>query len=816
MPSWLRDLTFDARDGARVLRKSPALTTVTTLAIGIGIVTGFFAIVNAVVLTPLAAHGDTVVRIWKHDREQTSIARFPISYAELGMWRDKARSFTALAAISYADSAPSAVMVGTEPVSVRLSPVSPDFFAALHGSSPLLGRWFTAAEEDNMAEMAAVVSEEFWHRVGGADPSFVGRRLPLPGGKRTLVVVGVAPASLVYPAKTDAWIPLASYFRGGGGLVNADIHSRRFANFHFLGRLAPGVSIAQAQAELDVINRGVSAAFPDDIRLLPVVTEPLLNASLGTLRPLTWFLFAGAALVFLAAGGNVAALLLMRAAAQSRDIAMRLAVGASQFRIARQTIAEALTLGAAGALGGLLVAQACLAIAKAVAITEIPRLESASIDARVLAFSTLVTLAWVVLFGTTPLWRRRRFEAGHLTQHLATRTTRSAGMLRVMIVAQITAAVVIAIAAGLLVRSLARLAAIERGFDAGNMAVAKVFVPESIYPTPAAREQLFSRLLPRLAAIPGASNAAAVHLGPGTGQTGLSARMLFEGQQADQGRTNPYGTWEPITPTYFDTLGIPITRGRAFTDADDGAAAPVAIVSESVAARYWPGQDPIGRRLQFTPQFPWVTVVGVAADTRYRELTREWLTVYFPARQFFFFSPGAVVVRTQGDARALFAEIGRVIRSVEPAAAVHSIETMEQLLAQETARPRTAVAVAMLFALIAVFVAAVGVYGVFSYDVSARARELAVHSAVGATPQRIVGMTLRQSLGVGAIGAAIGLGLAALLTRYLTAVLFEITPLDAWTFVLAGGGVLVMVLLASLLPAGRAARVDPASLLRAD
>jgi predicted permease len=816
MSLWLRDLTFDVRDGTRVLRKSPALTTITTLAIGIGIVTGFFAIVDAVVLTPLAAHGDTVVRIWKHDREQTSIARFPISYTELKLWRDKARSFTALAAISYADSAPAAVMIGSEPVSVRVSPVSPDFFAVLHGGSPLLGRWFTVAEEDNVAEMAAVVSEEFWHRVSGGDPAFIGRRLPLPGGKRTLVVVGVAPASLVYPAKTDAWVSLVSYFGAGGGLVNADIHSRRFANFHFLGRLAPGASIAQAQAELDVINRGVSAEFPDDIRLLPIVTEPLLNASLGTLRPLTWFLFAGAALVFLAAGGNVAALLLMRAAAQSRDFAMRFALGASRFRVARQTIAEALMLGAAGALGGLVVAQSCLLIAKSVAITEIPRLETATIDTRVLAFSTLVTLAWVAIFGTTPLWRRRQFEAGHLTQHLATRTTRSTSMLRVMIVGQITAAVVIATAAGLLVRSLVQLTAIERGFDAGNMAVAKVFVPESIYPTPASREQLFSRLIPRLASIPGAINAAATHLGPGTGQTGLSARMLFEGQQPDQGRTNPYGTWEPIAPTYFDTLGIPITRGRAFTDADDGQAVPVAIVSESVAARYWPGQDPIGRRLQFTPQFPWVTVVGVAADTRYRELTREWLTVYFPAKQFFFFSPGAVVVRTQGDPRPLFADISRTIRSVEPAAAVHSVDTMEQLLAQETARPRTAVAVATLFAIIAVFVAAVGVYGVFSYDVSTRSRELAVHAAVGATPRRLVGMTLRQGLVLGAIGAVTGLGLASLLTRYLTAVLFEVAPLDAWTFALAGFGMLAMVLLASLLPAGRAARVDPVGLLKAE
>jgi predicted permease len=812
---WVRDLSIDVRYGARLLRKSPAFTIVATLAVGIGLVTAFFAIVNAVVLTPIASHADTVVRIWKHDREQTSIARFPISYAELSLWREKSQTFSALAAISHADVSEQAIMVADETWSVGMSPVSAEFFSVMQDGPPLMGRWFTAAEEEDATELATVISQPLWQRLGG-DPAIVGRRLLLPGGKRAVVIVGVAPASLAYPSRADMWVPLVGFFKAGGGLVTADVHSRRFTNFHFLGRLAPGVSREQAHAELEVLNRGVAAQFPEDIRVLPVVAEPLLHATLRTWRPLTLFLFAGAAVVFLAAAANVAALLLMRASLQARDVALRLALGAGRFRIARQTFVEAAALGLAGAVGGLLIAQGCVVLAKAVAVTQLPRIETAAIEARVLGFCVLITFLWVVTCGSAPLWRRRKLEAGHLVQQLSTRTTRSATMLRAMVVGQVTAAVVVAAAAGLLVRSLVHLSSIERGFNTDNLAVARLLLPESLYPTAAAREQFISQLLPLLRSLPGIADATTTHLGPGTGQTGLSARMLFEGQDPEQGRSNPYGTWEPTTPSYFNTMGVRLLSGRVFTDADDAAAPPVAVVSQAVATRYWPGQDAVGKRLQFTSQFPWVTVIGVVADTRYRELTQEWLTVYFPAKQFFFYSPGAVVVRTNGNPTPLFADIRRTIKRAEPAAAVHSADTMEQLLARESAGPRAAVAVAVLFAFIAVFVTAIGVYAVFSYDLSQRARELAVHSAIGASPGRIIGMTLSQSLGVGVVGALTGLGLAAFLTRYLAAVLFEIQPLDALTFGFAGVAVLGVVLLASVVPARRAACVDPVALLRAE
>jgi putative ABC transport system permease protein len=376
--------------------------------------------------------------------------------------------------------------------------------------------------------------------------------------------------------------------------------------------------------------------------------------------------------------------------------------------------------------------------------------------------------------------------------------------------------VIVATAAGLLVRSFARLQAVNRGFDVSRLAVLEVLVPDAQYPTAGAREQLFSRLLPTIAALPGVASATTVHLGPGTAQAGLSARMLFEGQAPEQARTNQYATWEPVLPTYFETLGIRISAGRAFTESDDDDAAPVAIVSESVARRYWPAENPIGRRLQFTAQSPWTTVVGVAADTRYRELTRDWLTVYFPAKQFFFFAPGAVVIRTTGDASARLNDIRYALQKAEPGIAVHAASTMDQLVANEVARPRTAVAVAMVFTLMAIVVAAIGVYAVVTYDLVHRGRELAVRSALGASPRQIVSVVLRTSLALGATGAAAGLATASLLTRFLQTILFEVTPLDAASFAAAGVGLLAVVVAASALPARRAARINPVRLLRAE
>jgi putative ABC transport system permease protein len=506
----------------------------------------------------------------------------------------------------------------------------------------------------------------------------------------------------------------------------------------------------------------------------------------------------------------------MRASARSREVAVRLALGASRVRLIRQTVTESLLIGVIGAVGGVVVAQASLALVQWLGPGELPRIDRATIDLRVLAFTLVASLVWVVTFGTAPSWSRAREATRGLAREFGVRGVRGTAALRVFTIAEVAVAVVVAIAAGLLVRSLMQLQGIQRGYDSANMAVFRLLLPDARYQTARERLNFFERLVPAVAAIPGVSTASPVHLGPGTGMTGLSAGMIFEGQSPEEARLNPWATWEPVMPTYFQTLGIPIISGRPFSDADGPDAAKVVIISDAVARRYWPGQNPIGKRLRFIREMDWTTIVGVVADTRYRELTRSWMTVYFPAPQFFFFTPGSLVVRTTGAPEALVPAIQQTIRTQEPQLAIESLASMDELAGRELSRPRTALTVASVFALMAIILAAIGVYGVLSYDVSQRRPELAVRSALGASPSAVFWAVVRRSAAMGAIGATVGLTVAAMVTRSLGALLYEVGPGDPVAFAGGAAALVVIVLAASFVPARRAAGADPATVLRTE
>jgi putative ABC transport system permease protein len=445
-------------------------------------------------------------------------------------------------------------------------------------------------------------------------------------------------------------------------------------------------------------------------------------------------------------------------------------------RLARHAIAESLVLGIAGALCGLLVAQLLLGVLRWLSPGEVPRIEDAALSVSVAGFGIGAAVVWVLAFGTAPIWTHWRIKAPTDLgmSDLSLRGARGTRGLRVFTIAEIAAAVLVAVAAGLLVRSFVHLQRIDRGFSPRNLAVIPLLLPQSRYPDARARLAFYDRILPRVTALPGVVAASALQLGPGTGSAGLSAPMIFDGQTPEEATSNPWASWEPVTPSYFRTLGIPLLRGRAFSDADHRDSAPVAIVSEAVARRYWPGQDAVGRQLRLTRDFPWVTVVGVVADVRYRELTKTWLTVYFPAAQFFFFSPSAMVVRTASAPEGLVPAIREMIRADEPYAALETVESMETLLGRELVRPRTALTIIILFAAFAMSLSAIGVYGVMSYDVRQRRRELAVRSALGASPARVFNEVVLRSVTLGAIGAVAGLVSAWVATRALSSLLFEV------------------------------------------
>jgi putative ABC transport system permease protein len=808
----------DLRHALRALRRERfvAALTILTLGVGIGVLTALFAIVSAVLLRPIVPDQDRVVIVSKLDPQRGSFP-VPLSLPEFAAWREQTRSFDVLSAVNHAATGTVPLAIDGQVVPARVAPVSADFFAVVHGGEPLHGRWFRPADEQIGSDVVAVVSERFWRRIGGGDPAFIGRRLSL-AGDRTLVIVGIAPATVDYPLGTDMWAPAAAVFDGRAGRFDAS--NRTFFQFEIVGRLRRGVSLEQVRAELTVIHRRVAEMFPKEFNPTTVAVEPLIDSVAGESRRVLLVLLAAAGLVFVISGVNVAALLLMRASARRSEMAVRVALGAGYGRLLRQTLTEGLVLALLSATWALLVARALLAVLLWLAPGDVPRIELATIDVRVLMFCAGAALAWALTLGTVPAWATRRLARAPGVER-AFRGVRGTTGLLMFTVAEISAAVVVAIGAGLLLRSFAHLQSIERGFSSNNLVMASLLIPEARQRDPRSMLAFYDQLLPRVAALPGVITATPTHVGPGSGTFGLSAPMFFEGQTPEESQSNPFSTWEPVLPSYFRTFGIPILRGRAFTGTDRRDRAPVAIVSESVAARYWPGQDPIGRRLQFvhstsTSEWPWVTVVGVAADTRYRELTKSWMTVYFPADQFFFFQAASLVVRASSSAEALAPALREAVRAIEPGATVASIAPMDALLARELARPLTAMTVSGVFALIAIALAAVGVYGVMSYEVGQRRREIAVRCAIGATSATIFQTVLRRSFLVGLAGGGIGLALAGAVTRTLASLLYGIEPGDAEVFLIGAGVLLVVVVAAASVPAYRAAHVDPVDALRAE
>ena len=788
-----------------------ASATTLTLGLGIGVITALFAVIDAVLLQPLVPDQDRVVLVMKRDVQRGNFPA-PLSLQEFERWRHQTRSFDALAAVDHAATGPVPMTINGQAIPVRMAPVSADFFQVVHRGRPLYGRWFHADDERAGADVVAVVSERFWRRAAGSDPSFIGRRLTW-AGNRSMVVIGIAPASLDYPLGTDIWAPGATVFDGREGRFDG----KTFQQFELLGRLKRGVTADQARAELQLIHRRVSVEFPKLFAPMHVAVEPVLDGVVGNGRRVLIALFAAGGLVFAIAGVNVAALLLMRTSERRMDVAIRVALGAGYGRLLRQTLSEGVVLGTLAAICGLAIARALLAGLQWFAPGDMPRVEHAALDIRVLAVCVGAALVWVLTLGTIPMSLQRRVARAPRAEH-AFRGVRGTRGLLAFTTAEVAAAVIVAIGAGLLVKTFAQLQAIDRGFNSTNLLNVRLLLPETRYRDPRAMLALYRDLLPQLESLPGVESASPVHVGPGSGTVGLSAPMAFEGQSAREAATNPWSTWEPVLPSYFRTMGIPIVAGRGFETSDRRDGAPVAIVNEGVAQRYWPGQNPLGKRLKFVdaPDWPWVTVVGVVADTRYRELTKPWMTVYFPADQFFFFQAASLVVRTTAAPDALAPAILDRVRAIEPAAAIESVASMDTLLDRELARPRAAVTVTGLFALMAMALAAIGIYGVLSYEVRQRRQELAVRAAVGARPADIFRAVLRRSLLVGAVGATIGVIAATAATRTLRSLLFEVQPLDPLVFATAAAGLVALVVMAAYFPARRAADSSPLAALRAE
>jgi len=801
------------RHAARSLRKSPTLTlaVVLTLAVCIGATTAVFSVVYAVLFRPLPfADPDGVLlfrEVWRGMHGSVSV----------GNWADTRREdrlFEQLVPMQ----GTSVNLAGSDvPENVTAARVGASFFTLL-GVPPALGRGFLADEDRPGSDGVVVLSDGLWRRRFGADPAIVGRDVRIDGVQRR--VIGVMPRSLDYTLyHEELWIPSAFTPEQ---LAQHDEHF-----LAVLGRLKSGVTLAQSQAELDQIARGLRARYPqvNDDRGLAV--SPLHEELVGEYRSRLFILLGAVAFVLLIACANIANLLLARATSRARETAIRAAIGAGRGHLLRHALAESLLLAAAGGLLGVVAAYWGVAGLVAVGPADIPRLALARVDAPVLGFVLVLTLVCGLIFGLAPAARM----AGQLPQDALKEGGRTGAAGRrdrlrgVLVVSEIALALVLLTGAGLLIRSAIALDGVDPGFDPGGVLVGRVSLPASGYGTAEQSVQAFIRIAERLTQAPGVTAAGLVSSAPFEG--GSDNGLIPEGRPLDI-QSAISADMRLVTAGYFGAMGLRLRAGRTFT-AEDRAGAPlVMVVNQTFARLAWPGQEPLGKRVACCEAGPdggpnWKTVVGVVADVRAEGLDQKAPSeFYLPMAQ----APRAawqwidrtmtLAARTRGDPGVLTGAMRDAVWGVDRSLPVYAIGTMGERRAASLASSRFSTTLLTVFGGIALLLAAIGVYGVISYGVTQRSQEIGIRVALGAGQARVLRLVVGHAAALTGAGLVVGLGGSLLLSRVISGLLFHVSPTDPPTLA-AGIVVLALVALAAaLLPAQRAARVDPAVALRAD
>ncbi|MEZ5317934.1 MAG: ADOP family duplicated permease [Vicinamibacterales bacterium] len=815
MASLLQDVTY----AVRALRKAPGFSAVViaTLALGIGANTAIFSVVHAVVLSPLPyAQPEQLVRVTSElrafDAQDTGVA--PL---ELFDYQSRTDLFSGVAGL-YPINAN--VTGGAEPERVEAMLVTWNYFAIL-GAAPELGRVFGPDDDGPGIPEVAVVSDAYWRRRLGADPGVIGRTLTIDGDP--FVLVGVMPPDFRHPGRTmqtdvDLWAP------AGYRALPFPAPSRRRFLEGALARLQPGVTLAQARERLDALGETLRREFPADYPAStgwrPLVV-PLQDDVVGAVTAPMLILLGAVAFVLLIACANVANLMLTRASERQAEMAVRASLGATAGRLARQILTESAVLAVAGGLLGLMFASWGLRLLVELAPSRVPRLASVGLDGQALAVALGLSLLTTMLFGLAPALQMRRVQAVAAVRDSDRSRSGGPGAARVrglLVAAEVAMAVVLLVGAGLLARSFWALQQVSIGFDTDDLLTARVWLPRPNDPANgkylvAENRIAFGReALARLEALPGVERAAISSQIP---MGGYNPPLFFEreGQAVDQaGRTTIHSFL--ISPGYFDTLGVPIVRGRGFTDFDRAGTDPVAIVSEAAVRQYWNGGNPVGSRIRLAPELPWLTVVGVAGDVRTRQLTEPAQPIlYRPFEQASSLTL-AFLIRTAGPVPGLGEAVAREVRAVDPDLPVYAVRTMNELLAAAVAQREFLMRVLGLFGAAAIGLALLGIYGVISYSVVQRTREIGIRVAIGARPGQVLALVLRQGLAHAIAGMAAGLVAALLLARLITSQLYGVAPFDPVTLAAVLALMAVAAGLAVAVPARRASRVDPIAALR--
>jgi predicted permease len=798
-------LRQDLRYGWRALRRTPSftLTAVAIVAIGIGANTAAFSITDFVLLRPLPfPGGDRLVKMWERTPGYPRLEMSPENYRD---WKRLSSSFSSMAALWTIASNLSTP--GADPERVTGAAVTWDLFPTL-GVTPRIGRGFSEADDREGAAGTVILSDALWRSLFGAQPDVLGRTVTLDDERYQ--VIGVMPPDFAFPSRqAEFWRPLQ---------LSPDEKDRTNTYLTVVGRLKPAVTLGDASAEMNGIAGRLAAQFPDQDKQLGATIIPLRDDVPRQSRFLVLVLNGAAGCVLLIVCANLANLLLTRALGRRREIAVRAAIGAGRDRIVRQLATESAMLGIAGGAIGVALAYLTLPVLTTLAPVSLPTAGSPGVDARVLAAAAVLTVCTAFAFGVAPALRLGRNADSAGLREGARGGARRERLRSILVVAELIASIVLLVGTGLLIQALWAVSRVDPGFQSEHVLTARTTLPWPKYAPTEKRAEFYKAVLGRVRALPGVTSAGYISGLPFVVRGALWSISLHgqpEGLADSRSVSLRY-----VTPGFFTSLGIPIIRGRDVSDADGPKSPFVAVVSESLAKREWPGQDPIGQR--FTVAFFERTIVGVVRDVRMRGLEAEGEPqVYMPYRQIpdgymSTYAPKDLAMKLSVPPGQVVSAVRQIVKDADPSEPVSDIRMLSDIVAQETAPREGQLRVLGAFAFIAALLAAVGIHGLLAFGVSQRVQEFGVRMAVGAQPSQVAGLVLRQGVRLALIGVVPGVVFAYLAARSLAALLAGISPADPLTFSAVVGLVALMTVAGSLLPAWRALRLNPLTALRVE
>ena len=796
----------------RSLLKRRAFTAIAllTLALGIGVNSAIFSAVDSILLRPLPLKDpERLVSVWEQtprDGIQQNEAA-PANFFDL---QTQNQSFEQIGAYGPDD----VNLTGDgEPERLDGQVVTANVFSIL-GVAPALGRTFSPEEDQLGHEHVVVLSDALWQRRFNRDPSIVNRTITLNG--ESFTVIGVMPRGFFFPEREiELWKPWAMEPEQKAG--RGDHYLRLVA------RLKPGATVARANADLTAIAQRLSAEYPRTNEGIGFVAHSLHQDYVGNLRLPILILFAAVGLVLLIACVNVANLLLAQATTRRKEIAIHIALGARRWTIVRQLLVESLLLAAGGGVLGVLGAFWGVAALAKLLPESLSKLQNVNVDARVFLFTLGVSVLTAIVFGGVPALLASRTQPGATLSDVARDTaggTSGRYVRRVLVVSEVALAVVLLVSAGLLIRSFQLLRNVDTGFTTANALTMRMVLPFPKYEKAEARRAFYDEVLRKVEELPGVESAGMITFLP-LSFHGMNFNFSVDGQPAPSDTKLPFALFRVVSPDYFRAMGIPLQRGRFFDARDSAESQPAVLVNRRLAEQYWPGEDAIGKRLKVGPldsPSAWLTVVGVVGDTRQTGLNEHKLEFYVPYAQErrSFMAPRDLVVRTKSDPASIASAVRRAVWSVDKDQPVSNVRTLDQVFAAAISQERFQALLLGLFAMLALLLACVGLYGVISYAVVQRTHEIGVRMALGAQPLDVLRLVIRQGLSLTLAGLVIGIVAGTFVTRVLTDMLFGVTPRDPLTFVGVPALLLLVALLACYIPARRATRIDPLIALRSE